>query len=70
MAKEASVNMIRYVLIPAFSLLTGYSEKAVRRKIEDGVWLQGDVWKKAPDGHIMIDLEGYQRWVEGEKVRA
>jgi hypothetical protein len=37
----------------------GLHDKAVRRKIESGVWLEDRVWKKAPDGHILIDLEGY-----------
>ena len=28
-------------LLPKAAELTGYSEKAIRRKIEDGVWLEG-----------------------------
>ena len=56
--------MIRYVLIPLFCASTGYTEKAVRRKIQSGVWLQDQVWRKAPDGHILIDMEGYNKWVE------
>lgn len=60
----------RYVLIPIFCAITGYSEKAVRMKIESGVWRRGQVLAKAPDGHVMIDLDGYERWVEGEKAAA
>jgi hypothetical protein len=60
----------RYVQIRRFCELTGYTEKAVRRKIEDGVWLAGRQFKKAPDGHVLICLEGYERWVEGEKATA
>ena len=59
--------MTRYVLIAKFSELTGYSEKAVRRKIEDGVWVQGVHYRRAPDGHIMMDLEAYAAWVEGQR---
>ena len=55
----------RYVLIRRFAELTGYTVKAVQRKMEDGVWVEGREWKKAPDGHPMIDVEGFQRWVEG-----
>lgn len=38
--------------------------------MQDGIWVEGREFRKAPDGHIMIDLEGYTRWVEGEKVAA
>ena len=59
------VIQLRWMLLPLFCAMTGYTEKAVRRKIEDGVWLQGRVWRKAPDGHVTIDLQAYYRWVEG-----
>jgi hypothetical protein len=54
----------RYVLLPLAALATGYSIKAMERKIERGDWIQGKVWRRAPDGHIVIDLVGYQKWVE------
>jgi hypothetical protein len=57
---------LRYVLIPKFCAESGYSEKAVRRKIEEGIWLQNRHYRRAPDGHILIDLQGVERWVEGE----
>ncbi|WP_226998420.1 excisionase [Tardibacter chloracetimidivorans] len=53
-----------------FADLTGYTEKAVYRKIEDGVWLDGREYRRAPDGNICIDLEGYQKWVEGGREPA
>jgi hypothetical protein len=56
---------LEWVLIPVFSTLTGYSEKAVRRKIEEGVWLQGKHFRKAPDGRITMNLQEYYKWVEG-----
>jgi hypothetical protein len=54
----------RYVLLPLANALTGYTVKAMERKIERGDWPEGHVWKRAPDGRILIDLVGYQRWVE------
>lgn len=54
----------RYVLLPLANLITGYTVKAMERKIERGDWVEGQVWRRAPDGHIMIDIQGYQRWVE------
>jgi hypothetical protein len=58
----------QYVLLPLASLLTGYSVKAMERKIERGDWHQDKVWRRAPDGRIVIDLIGYQKWVEGRSL--
>jgi hypothetical protein len=37
----------------------------VRRKIEEGIWLQRKHYRKARDGWITIDLQAYYDWVEG-----
>jgi hypothetical protein len=60
----------RYVLIPVFCALTGYTPKAVQKKIEKRQWRVGQVVRKAPDGHVTIDLDAYEKWVEGERVLA
>jgi len=60
--------MIRYLTIGKFAEESGYTEDAVRAKIKTGVWLEGVVWKKAPDGRVLIDTEGYGKWVEGKQV--
>lgn len=65
--REVRVVPIRYLTIRRFAELSGYSEEAVRRKIECGVWLEGDVFVKAPDGRILVDVERYERWVEGAR---
>jgi hypothetical protein len=57
----------RYVKLPRFEHLTGYTEKAVRRKIEEGHWLEGREFRRAPDGHILVDLTGYEKWVEHQQ---
>jgi len=62
--------MTRYVLIQKFSEMTGYTDKAVRRKIESGVWIEGVHYRRSPDGRIQIDMDAYQRWVEGSKTEA
>lgn len=54
---------VGWVLLPLFCTLTGYTEKAVRRKIEDGIWLQGQHWKKVA-GRIHLSMEAYNKWVE------
>ena len=60
-----AVAPTRYVLLSLAQRITGYSVKAMERKIERGDWQEGQVWKRAPDGHIVIDMWGYQKWVEG-----
>lgn len=61
---------VRYVRLPVFERITGYTEKAVRRKIEEGAWIEGREFRRAPDGHILVDIEGYERWVEGRRSLA
>lgn len=56
--------MIRYMTIPKFAAETGYTEDAIRTKIRDGIWPKGQVWIKAPDNRILIDVQGYEKWVE------
>ena len=53
-----------YVTIQLAAAQTGLSEKAIRRKIEDGVWLENREWRRAPDGRLYISVHGYQAWVE------
>ena len=59
---------VKWVLIPLFSSLTGYSEKAVRCKIADGVWIEGKHYRRAPDGRITMSMEAYYKWVEPEEA--
>ncbi|GAA0584525.1 hypothetical protein [Rhizomicrobium electricum] len=63
-ATYAGLNA-RYVRINKFAELTGYTDKAVRCKIAEGVWLEGRQYRRAPDGAILVDLAGYEQWVEG-----
>jgi hypothetical protein len=58
---------VKYVLIPLFCTLTGYTEKAVRNKIETGVFIEGRQYRRAPDGRITINMHEYYRWVEGHR---
>ncbi len=29
-----------------------------------GVWVEGREYVRAPDNRVLVDLEGYERWVE------
>ena len=55
---------LEWVLIPTFSTMTGYTDKAVRRKIEEGIWIEGKHYRRAPDGRITMNVPEYYRWVE------
>ncbi|GLU32553.1 excisionase [Trinickia caryophylli] len=56
---------IRRVTIGRFAELSGYTEKAIRGKIHDGTWEKDRVCVKAPDGRILVNIDGFNEWVEG-----
>jgi hypothetical protein len=60
-------NTCQWVLINRLAEITGYSEDAVRHKVKNGTWVQGRVWRKAPDGRIFVNIEEFERWVESGK---
>lgn len=60
------VKAARYVRVALAAEITGYSEKAIRRKMEEGVWREGEVWLRAANGDVLIDMEGYERWCKGK----
>lgn len=53
------------VTIKRAAELTGMTEKAIRRKIESGRWRQGAQYHRTPDGCILVDLAGFDRWARG-----
>lgn len=59
-----TVSPAPYVTIPLASMITGLTEKAIRRKIEDGKWLEGREFRRSPDGGIFVSITGYMKWVE------
>jgi hypothetical protein len=59
------VTPVNWVTVLRFCDITGYTVDAVDKKRQQGVWLEGNVWKHAPDNRILISIEGYHAWVEG-----
>ncbi len=59
-----SLVSAKYVRLSQFCSLTGYTEKACRRKMEQGVWVEGIHYRKAPDGNLLMNLEEFEKWVE------
>jgi hypothetical protein len=66
---EMSIALLpaRYVRTHVFEAITGYSAKAVERKIATGVWTEGREYRRAPDGHVLVDMKGYEKWVEKQQ---
>jgi hypothetical protein len=64
------VQPVAFVTIKLFAALSGYSEKACWRKIEDGVWLDGQEYVRAPDGRVLMCIPGYERWVRTDRHHA
>ena len=60
----------KFVLIGRFCEITGYTDKAIRRKIQEGVWTEGLHFRKSPDGRIQINMEAYTKWVESSQRAA
>ncbi len=57
---------MRYVTLNKFEEMCGYTKRAIESKISKGVWLEDKQYRKAPDGRILVDVEGVQKWIEGE----
>lgn len=58
---------MKYKRIRAAAEVTGYTQKAIRRKIEMGVWVEGVHFRRAPDNCILINMDAVEAWVEGSK---
>jgi len=60
----------RFVTISLAHALTAYTVSAIETKIKRGVWIEGREWRRAPDGRVLIDMRGYERWIEGQNCAA
>lgn len=47
--EKVQVAPSMYVTIRLASYITGLSEKAIRRKIEDGKWIEKREYRRSPD---------------------
>jgi len=56
--------MLDRVTIGKFSELSGYTEGAIRQKIQEGVWHKNEVLFQAPDNRVLIGIGGYEAWVD------
>lgn len=64
---DTPARLVRFIRPEKFEELTGITAKAVERKAQSGAWLHGHEYVRAPDGRILVDLEGYERWAVGQR---
>jgi len=53
------------VTIKIFSNQSGYTEKAIRNKIAQGVWEENVHYYRAPDSRIFIKIKAVCDWIKG-----
>lgn len=53
----------RFVTIELASRLIGLTDKAIRRKIEEGIWAEGKQYRRR-EGRVFVDLKGFESWIE------
>jgi len=53
------------VTVAKAAAMTGFSQNAIRRKIERGDWLEGYEYHRSPTGAVTVFLPGYARWAKG-----
>ncbi len=57
-------SSVKWIKISLFAEQTKYSVDAIKAKRSRGIWKDGVITKKAPDGCVMINIDAYHRWVE------
>ena len=57
-------KLSRWITLKLTAELTGYTEKALERKIEDDKLPENLVWTRDPDKSVMINLRQFMRWAE------
>jgi hypothetical protein len=62
-----TVSPHRFVRLTVFEAITGTTARAAQEKIRTGIWIEGREYIRAPDGHIHIDMKGYDRWLQKER---
>lgn len=59
--------MLNQILLIEYAKQSGYTEKALRCKIENGTWIEGIHYYRAPDRHIIINIKEVEKWQRNER---
>lgn len=63
MDSSIQLTPARFVTIELAARLIGLTDKAIRRKIEEGIWAEGMQYRRR-DGRVFVDLKGFERWID------
>lgn len=55
--------MLNYITLKKLAETTGYSQKALYKKIHDGVLKEGVHYFRSPDCRIHFNIEEYEKWI-------
>ena len=64
-ATNYTSRLTDWIKIDLFCEQVGMTKDAVKAKRYSGVWRDGFITKKAPDGTIFINLSQFDDWVNG-----
>ncbi|WP_373753615.1 excisionase [Neisseria weixii] len=57
-------------LLKKYAEMSGYTENAIRSKINKGIWIEGRHYHRAPDRHIVIDVQEVEKWQKNQSPPA
>lgn len=60
-----TAHVCEWVLIGRLAELTGYSDNAIRAKLQRGHWREGRHWRRAPDNRLVFNLPAIEGWMGG-----
>ena len=61
--------MLPYVTIDKFAIMSGYTAGAIRAKVKEGVWVEGQEYIRAPDNRVLISVGGYEKWANRSSTK-
>ena len=59
-----AIALPKWVKPSIIEAVFGYTKQALDKKRSRGIWLEGDIWRKAPDGVIKYSPDAIDKWVE------
>ena len=63
-----SVSPARYVTVRGAAVAMGLTEKAIRNRLDRGIWLENIHWRRAPDNRIYIDWRAASHADDGARA--
>jgi len=61
---NSTLALPKWVRAKIIVAIFGYSQDAIAKKRQQGIWLEGKVWRKAPDNTLMYSPDAIDNWIE------